>query len=680
MNLEAQAATRGLPGPSLRVAPACGVALAFIGVSVLVGWAFDIRALKTINPDWITMKPLTAVAFVMLGVVLLVLGHRDQAEATKRAFPWLALASAAIAILGALTIFEYATGIALGIDTAIAREALLAEREPFPGRLSLQTAIAFLLLGSATLVYRRGDARRDSVVHVLAAAAGLLGLQGLLTYLFGASPNPEIAMLTPIALYTSVGVTVAAIGVIALSPGEGPLAVVTADTSAAGIVRRLLAGTTAIVLALAWLRLLGEARGLYSSRFGVALFTTGTVAMLCGVICLGAQVLVRAQAQQMRLSDDLEAERARLAAVLGAVPAGVTFAEAPSGRVVLANPQVERILSCTTGADTADSPNFAPESFHSDGRRLEDDEWPLARALAGSEVAPEEFRIRRDDGREIWLRVSASPVENLAGDRVGAVQIFYDVTNEKDTELRLQALTIGLERSNRDLQDFAFVASHDLQEPLRKIVTFGDFLSSEYGDRLDEQGRSYVKSMQSAARRMQTLIRELLAYSRVSSRAGEFVEVDLSSLAREILTDLEASLRETGGRVDIGVLPTIEAEPLQMRQLLQNLMGNALKFHRTDAAPIVTLSRDETSPDGWCQLRVEDNGIGFEPKYADRIFTVFQRLNARGDYEGTGVGLAICKKIVERHGGEITATGRPGRGSTFTLSLPLYQTRTGGNT
>ena len=200
MNLEAQAATRGLPGPSLRVAPACGVALAFIGVSVLVGWAFDIRALKTINPDWITMKPLTAVAFVMLGVVLLVLGHRDQAEATKRAFPWLALASAAIAILGALTIFEYATGIALGIDTAIAREALLAEREPFPGRLSLQTAIAFLLLGSATLVYRRGDARRDSVVHVLAAAAGLLGLQGLLTYLFGASPNPEIAMLTPIAL------------------------------------------------------------------------------------------------------------------------------------------------------------------------------------------------------------------------------------------------------------------------------------------------------------------------------------------------------------------------------------------------------------------------------------------------------------------------------------------------
>lgn len=671
MSLEARAASAVQPGPVIRVAPACGAALTAIGVAVLVGWTFDIRVLKTIHPDWITMKPLTALSFVLLGMTLLKLGLRKRSESTRWAFPWTVLASAAVAMVGALTIVEYATGVDFGIDTAFAREALLAEGEPFPGQLSFQTAIAFLLLGGATLAYRRVDTRRNSVVQVQATAAGLLGLLGLLTYLFDASPG--LAMHTPIALYTSVAVTIAAFGVIALSPGEGPLAVVTADTAGAGVARRLLAGATSIVLALAWLRLLGEARGLYSSRFGVALFTTGTVALLCGVICWGAQVLVRAHAEQKRLSDDLEAERARLAAVLAAVPAGVVFAEAPSGKIVLANPQVDGILGRMTNALIVESSTFAPDCFHSDGHRLEEHEWPLAGALAGNDVAPEEFRYRRDDGREFWLRVSASPVENVAGDRVGAVQISYDVTNEKDAEVRLQALTTGLERSNRDLQDFAFVASHDLQEPLRKIVTFGDFLYSEYGDRLDEQGRTYVANMQSAARRMQTLIRELLAYSRVSSRAGEFVDVDLSSLARDILTDLEASLRETGGRVDIGVLPAIEAEPLQMRQLLQNLIGNALKFHRTDAAPIVTVSFDETSPEGWCRIRVEDNGIGFEPKYADRIFTVFQRLHGRNEFEGTGMGLAICKKIVERHGGEITATGRPGHGSTFTVTLPLSQ-------
>jgi signal transduction histidine kinase len=243
--------------------------------------------------------------------------------------------------------------------------------------------------------------------------------------------------------------------------------------------------------------------------------------------------------------------------------------------------------------------------------------------------------------------------------------------------------TTALTASNHELQNFAAIASHDLQEPLRKIEAFGSRLAAKSADTLDPQGREYLERMIAAARRMRTLITDLLTFARVTTKARPFVPTDLTQAAQEAFTDLEAHIEASSARVELGPLPTVEADPLQMRQLLQNLIGNGLKFHRPgepvwvrvegkilDAAPSAEAER---TPSTRCEIRVQDNGIGFEEAYLDRIFELFQRLHGRNEYEGTGMGLAICRKIAERHGGGITAQSAPGQGATFIVTLPLTQ-------
>jgi len=247
---------------------------------------------------------------------------------------------------------------------------------------------------------------------------------------------------------------------------------------------------------------------------------------------------------------------------------------------------------------------------------------------------------------------------------------------------RLQRAAEQLSRSNRELQDFASIASHDLQEPLRKIRAFGDRLKTKCGDQIGDDGRDYLERMQNAAERMQILINDLLTFSRVTTKAQPFKPVDLNVIAREVLADLEVRIEEVGGTVEVAELPVLDADPLQMRQLFQNLIANALKFRRPEEAPVVKVFAESTtsdgaawtlgSPDVW-RISFADNGIGFDEKYLDRIFTVFQRLHGRNVYEGTGVGLAVCRRIAERHFGSITAKSEPDCGATFIVTLPANQ-------
>jgi signal transduction histidine kinase len=228
-----------------------------------------------------------------------------------------------------------------------------------------------------------------------------------------------------------------------------------------------------------------------------------------------------------------------------------------------------------------------------------------------------------------------------------------------------------LSRSNAELEQFASVASHDLQEPLRKVQTFAAQLTVMEHDRLSPEGQDFLRRMSDAAGRMRALIDDLLMFSRVSTQGRPFVAVDLGEIVDQVLVDLELSVEDTGARVSIGPLPSIEADPVQMRQLLQNLIGNALKFRRDGVVPELTVSAK--LDDHVAELTVQDNGIGFDEQYATRIFRAFERLHGARAYAGTGIGLALCRKIVERHHGTIAATSEVGEGATFTVRLPREQ-------
>jgi PAS domain S-box-containing protein len=283
----------------------------------------------------------------------------------------------------------------------------------------------------------------------------------------------------------------------------------------------------------------------------------------------------------------------------------------------------------------------------------------------------------RKDGTCVPVEFVKTPIHENERE-VGAVLVFKDITERKRVEEAIAQKAAELARSNAELEQFAFVASHDLQEPLRKIQAFGDRLKGKFGGAVVPEAQEYLERMQSAAARMRTLINDLLSFSRVIRRTEPFISVDLGVVTKGVLGDLEVRIEKSGAKIQVGELAVIEADPMQMHQLLLNLLSNALKFQPPGGIPVVKVrSRTFTALTGeqFCEIKVEDNGIGFDEKYLEKMFAVFQRLHGRSEYEGTGVGLAVCRRITDRHHGTITAKSQVGQGATFIVTLPMHQAR-----
>jgi PAS domain S-box-containing protein len=381
-------------------------------------------------------------------------------------------------------------------------------------------------------------------------------------------------------------------------------------------------------------------------------------------------------------------ERDLMRMILDHIPDCI-YAKDTEGHFIFNNVAHARSLGAHTPADMTGKSDFdffpreLAAQFYADEKKIIETGTPVINQEQYKEVHGRGTKENR------WSYATKVLWRDPQGKVIGTAGVTRDIHEDKMTqealrqsEVKLRQFTIQLERSNRELQDFAYVASHDLQEPLRKIVVFGERLKEKCNEALTTDGRDYLERMQKAASRMQVLISDLLSFSRITSKAQAFTSVNLSKTAHEVVGDLEGRLEQVKGRVELGPLPTVQAEHSQMRQLLQNLIGNALKFRRPEVPPVVRVEAKIISAvrpragqgavaEDICELTISDNGIGFDEKYLDKIFNVFQRLHTRNEYEGTGMGLAIAKKIVLYHGGDITAKSKPGHGATFIVTLPV---------
>jgi PAS domain S-box-containing protein len=362
-----------------------------------------------------------------------------------------------------------------------------------------------------------------------------------------------------------------------------------------------------------------------------------------------------------RIREDAEARKCneRLQAALEAAPVGIAALDL-EGHVTVWNAGAQRIFGWSEEEVIGRVPPTVPED------RLEETNAAYRDLLACGQRVDYELGRHRKDGRAVDLAVSMAPLADARGALTGMVAVYSDITRRKEAERLLVRANEELSRSNAELEQFAYVASHDLQEPLRMIKGYVQLLERRYRGKLDAQAEEFIGFAVDGATRMKALIDALLEYSRIGSRGREFAPCQTGEALDRALANLKVAIDESGAEIARGDLPEVTADISQLTQLFQNLVGNALKF-RGGRTPEIRIGAEERGRE-WL-FRVQDNGIGIPAEHRDRIFEIFQRLHSRQEYAGTGIGLAIAKRIVERHGGRIWVESTPGEGSTFFFSI-----------
>ena len=377
-----------------------------------------------------------------------------------------------------------------------------------------------------------------------------------------------------------------------------------------------------------------------------------------GSMALGRDITERKQAEKA-----LVQERNLLQALIDNIPDSVYFKD-DKNRLIRVN-KARAELSGTTPEKMIGKTDFdffseeeAKKAFDDDNRVLESN-----KSLTGRVE-----KITDADGKEHWFSVIKIPWHNEKGQVIGTMGISRDITQDKRVEKELARYARELKRSNKELEQFAYVASHDLQEPLRMIVSYLQLISRRYQGKLDSDANEFIGYAVDGGRRLQNMISDLLIYSRVGTRGKEFAPSNCEDVLKEVLGSLQIAIEESAATITHDPLPTVMADVTQLSQLFQNLIVNAIKYRGEDS-PLIHLAVQ--SQDNEWLFSVKDNGIGMDPKYSERIFGIFQRLHTREEYSGTGIGLAVCQRIVQRHGGRIWVKSELGKGSTFYFTIPI---------
>jgi PAS domain S-box-containing protein len=680
--------------------------LAIAGLT-LVGWWFDITLLKSIRSEWNSMKVVTAICLLMSATALLWLQAEERwRRALCGAFSIAvcATASASLIVYGVVL----STGSDPNWDTVPVVDLFLGPTD----RMAAATALIFLGLGCALLLLGTGRRRLSDAAHLLVLPLAVMSYLVLAGYIFSA-PSLHAWLGVPVALHTGVAFCLLCLGILCARTDTWLMGSLSSMEAGGLMARRLLPILLMLPLTIGVLRVEGERAGLFESEVGVALVAATYAVSFLFLVWWSSRaanrlqrtaeqalreergrldLLVRERTEDLsrtvqelrdettqRMVAEQEAVRnARYARNLIETSLDPLVTISPDGKITDVNAATELV----TGVPRA---LLIGSDFSSYFTEPENANAGYLQVLREGALRDYPLTIRHASGCTTDVLYNATIYRSQADDGQGIFAAARDVTERKKLEQELAHYSLHLEelvkqrtselemtaeelaRSNKDLEQFAYVSSHDLQEPLRAVAGFMSLLRQQHNERLDDEAREYIGHAVAGAERMQALINDLLAYSRVGTQGVPPGPVSMNEVLDVATANLSAAIGESRALITNDPLPIVTADRSQMIQLMQNLVGNAIKFRGPRAPEIHVSARREENT--WL-FGVRDNGIGIEAVYHDRIFMIFQRLHSRTQYPGTGIGLALCKRILERHSGRIWLESRPGEGTIFWFTIP----------
>ena len=662
-----------------------------VGDLVLFGWRFDIEVLKSAVPGFVAMNPMTAFAVALSGLSLFMLRdeHREAREIRIGQACALVVAS-----IGALRLFGYLAGWDRGVDTLFYADKLEIVTGGWRNRIAPNTAMACVLIGASLALLDVKTRRGRRPAQYLALAVSLLTLFALIGYAYNAGSLYGLAGHIGMAMHTATVLFALSLGVLCARPDEGFAGLLTSDAPGGTVTRRLMPAVLGIPIALGWLSLLGQRAGYYNGPTGTALFVIATVVVM-------ATLVHRSAVRFDRTDVELRRSRAVFESLFESLP-GPYLVLTPDLHIVTAN---AAYLDATMtrredlrGRDVFDAFPDNPDDPAATGTsNLRASLDRVRRTLAADTMAIQKYDVRKPDGAFVeryWSPIN-SPVLGSGGQLEFIIHRVEDVTafvqqksptagatgalvarmERMESEIiqssqKVQAVNEQLQSANRELEAFAYSVSHDLRAPLRHIDGFADLLVQNASSELDVTARRYLDKIRESAKRMGVLIDELLRFSKMSRAEVQSSRVSLRSIVEQVIAEL--SDHTTGRAIEwrVGALPEVEADGAMIRQVLANLIENAVKYTKTRAQAVIEIGSIEGGADE-VVVFVRDNGVGFDMQYAGKLFGVFQRLHRADEFEGTGIGLASVKRIIERHGGRTWSDARVDRGAIFYFSLPV---------
>lgn len=659
----------------------CALTAMSVGVAVLFGWMFDLETVKRIVDGFPAMNPATAVAFVIAGASLI----SRLNVSNRRGWSWGTTAACVLIGIGFLRLLGYAFAFESRIDHLLFPTKVLGERFG-PSSMAPNTASGFILAGLALILIEVRTRRGRCPSQYLAVALGCLSLLATLGYAYGIMWLYGIAAYIPMALHTATLFLLLATGILLARPDRGMMVILSSRSAGGVMARRLLPVILVVPSILGAFRVVGERAGWYDSDFGSVLVIIAMMAILTFTVGMTSASLHcaderRAESERalQERSEQLFRQQEILESVLRSIGDGVVVADA-NGKFLIWNPAATRLMGIGPMDIPPDRWTRTYGVFLADGTSpCPVERLPLVRAIRGESVDGETLFIKNQElNAGGWINVTARPLVDSAGMVQGGTVVMSDVTERKKTqaalqqtrdelEQRVEERTAQLVQYSKDLEQFAYVSSHDLQQPLRMITSYVQLLKQHCKEKLDDEGKEFIQYVVDGAARMKRLINDLLKYSRLRTEAKPFELIDCEDVLGQVLASLSLAVREAGAEITHDPLPRIRGDETQLLQLFQNLIDNAIKF-RTDRRPEVHIGVRKAG-EHW-RFSVRDNGIGIDPQYAERIFIIFQRLHPREKYPGTGMGLAICKQVVERHGGRLWMESAPEVGTTFHFTIP----------